>query len=87
MEKVKAICINNIIKDRIAPFTIGKIYEVSVITNQEWAWVFSDLNRMGHYPMSLFKTLEDHREEILNELLTSINSNYITIFNSKVYSI
>ena len=87
MEKVKAICINNIIKDRISPFTIGKIYEVSVITNQEWAWVFSDLNRMGHYPMSLFKPLEDHREEILNELLTSIDSSDIITTNSKVYSI
>ena len=75
MEKVKAICIKNIIREhpldeeRVTPFTIGKIYEVSVITNQEWAWVFSDLNRMGHYPMSLFKPLEDHREEILNQLL------------------
>ena len=75
MNKTKAICINNIVRDhplddyRELPFTIGKIYDVSVITNQEWAWVFSDLNRMGHYPMSLFKTLEDRREEILNQLL------------------
>jgi len=75
MQKIKAICVKNIIRehplyeDRVTPFTIGKIYEVSVATNQEWAWVFSDLERMGHYPMSLFKPLDEHREELINHLL------------------
>ena len=75
MNKIKAICINNIIRENPlddyteVPFTIGKVYELSVAVDSKWCWVGHDLERMGHYPMSLFKTLEDRREEILNELL------------------
>jgi hypothetical protein len=75
MEKVKAICIKNIIRENPlddyteVPFTIGKVYELSVAGDSRWCWVAHDEVRMGHYPMSLFKTLEDRREEILNELL------------------
>jgi hypothetical protein len=75
MEKVKAICVKNIIRENPlddyteVPFTIGKVYELSVAGDSRWCWVAHDLERIGHYPMSLFKTLEDRREEILNELL------------------
>ena len=85
MEKIKAICVNNIIREhplddytkgarrwkkhRRQPFTIGKVYELDIYGNGKWCLVFHDEERIGHYPMSLFKTLEDHREEILNELL------------------
>ena len=75
MEKIKAICIKNIIREHPLddytefPFTIGKTYEVSVAGDSKWCWAVHDLERMGHYPMSLFKTLEDRREEILNQLL------------------
>jgi len=75
MEKVKAICVKNIIRDHPyddtteTPFTIGKVYELSVAVDSRWCWVAHDLERIGHYPMSLFKTLEDRREEILNQLL------------------
>ena len=75
MNKIKAICINNIIRDHPyddyekAPFTMGKVYELDVYGNSKWCLVFHDEERIGHYPMSLFKILEDHREEILNELL------------------
>jgi hypothetical protein len=75
MNKIKAICINNIIREHPlddytkGPFTIGKVYELDIYGNGKWCLVFHDEERIGHYPMSLFKTLEDHREEILNELL------------------
>jgi len=75
MEKVKAICVKNIIRDHPyddtteTPFTIGKVYELDVYGNDKWCLVFHDEERIGHYPMSLFKTLEDRREEILNQLL------------------
>ena len=75
MEKVKAICIKNIIRDHPyddyvdTPFTIGKVYELDSYDNDKWCLVFHDEQRIGHYPMSLFKTLEDRREEILNQLL------------------
>ena len=75
MNKIKAICVKNIIRNHPlddyteVPFTIGKVYELSVACDSRWCWAAHDLERMGHYPMSLFKTLEDRREEILNELL------------------
>lgn len=75
MEKIKAICIKNIIRDYPydgyieVPFTIGKVYELDSYGNDKWCLVFNNKERMGHYPMSLFKTLEDRREEILNQLL------------------
>jgi hypothetical protein len=75
MNKIKAICIKNIIREHPLddyiefPFTIGKVYELSVAVDSRWCWVAHDLERIGHYPMNLFKTLEDRREEILNELL------------------
>ena len=71
MGKIKAICINNIVRDhplddyRELPFTIGKVYDLDVYGNDKWCLVFHDRERIGHYPTRLFKTLEDHREEIL----------------------
>lgn len=75
MNKIKVICVKNVIRDHQlddyteVPFTIGKVYEVSLTASLEWCWVSHDLERMGHYPMKLFKPLDDHREELLNELL------------------
>ena len=75
MEKIKAICIKNIIREHPLddytefPFTIGKVYELSVACDSKWCWAVHDLERMGHYPMKLFKPLYERREEILNQLL------------------
>lgn len=75
MEKIKVICVSNIIREntyddvREAPFTIGKIYELSVVGDGKWSWVVHDLERTGHYPMSMFKPLDDYRMEQLNKIL------------------
>ena len=75
MEKIKAICIKNIIREHPlddyteVPFTIGKVYELSVAGDSRWCWVAHDLERMGHYPMSLFKTLDEVRNEHLDIIL------------------
>ena len=76
MEKIKAICVKNVIREHPfddyteVPFTIGKVYEVSVPTNGSgWCWVTHDSERWGHYPMKLFKPLNQHRDELINQLL------------------
>lgn len=76
MEKIKVICIKNVIREHIlddyteVPFTIGKVYEVSVPTNGSgWCWVTHDSERWGHYPMKLFKPLNQHRDELITQLL------------------
>lgn len=75
MEKIKVICVKNVIREHPledyteVPFTIGKVYEVSVTASLEWCWVAHDLERMGHYPMSLFKRLDEQRDELINQLL------------------
>ena len=75
MGEIKAICVNNIIRDHPyddtteAPFTIGKVYELDSYGNGKWCLVFHDKERIGHYPMKLFKPLYERREEILNQLL------------------
>jgi hypothetical protein len=75
MEKVKAICIKNIIREHPlddyteVPFTIGKVYELSVAGDSKWCWAVHDLERIGHYPMNLFKTLDEVRNEHLDIIL------------------
>jgi hypothetical protein len=75
MEKVKAICVKNIIRENPlddyteVSFTIGKVYELSVAGDSRWCWVVHDEERMGHYPMSLFKTLDEVRNEHLDIIL------------------
>ena len=75
MEKVKAICVKNIIRENPlddyteVPFTIGKVYELSVAVDSRWCWVAHDLERIGHYPMSLFKTLDEVRSEKIDQIL------------------
>ena len=75
MEKIKAICVKNVIREHPfddyteVPFTIGKVYELSIANDSKWCWVAHDLERMGHYPMSLFKPLDEHREELITQLL------------------
>jgi hypothetical protein len=72
MEKVKAVCVDNTYwKDSIieGPFTIGKIYEISVRINQGWVWVATDYDTMGRYPLKMFKPLDEVRNENLDILL------------------
>lgn len=76
MKKIKVICVKNVIRENPfddyteVPFTIGKVYEVSVPTDGSgWCWVTHDSERWGHYPMSLFKPLVEHREELITQLL------------------
>jgi len=75
MEKVKAICVKNTIRDHPyddtteTPFTIGKVYELDVYGNGKWCLVFHDQERMGHYPMNLFKPLDEVRNEHLDIIL------------------
>jgi hypothetical protein len=81
MEKIKAICVSNTYKNdilddcRITPFTIGKVYELTIVGDSKPVWVSYDEDGHGSvsgsvlYPMSLFKPLNEHREEILNKLL------------------
>ena len=79
MEKIKAICVSNTYKNdilddcRITPFTIGEVYELTIVSDSKPVWVAYDEDGTGSgsvlYPMSLFKPLNEHREEILNQLL------------------
>jgi len=72
MENVKAVCVDNTYwKDSIieGPFTIGKIYEISVRNNQGWVWVATDYDTMGRYPLKMFKPLDEVRNENLDILL------------------
>jgi len=79
MEKIKAICVSNTYKNdilddcRITPFTIGEVYELTIVSDSKPVWVAYDEDDDGSgsvlYPMSLFKPLNEHREEILNQLL------------------
>jgi len=72
MEKVKAVCVDNTYwRESIieGPFTIGKIYEVSVHTNSEWVWVATDYDTMGRYPLKMFKPLDEVRNGNLDILL------------------
>ena len=72
MEKIKAVCVDNTYwKDSIieGPFIIGKIYDLSPTADMEWCWVVNDYDRMGHYPIKMFKKLEDLRNDKLNILL------------------
>ena len=72
MEKIKAVCVDNTYwKDSIieGPFTIGKIYEISVRINQGWVWVATDYESMGRYPSKMFKPLDEVRNEHLDILL------------------
>jgi len=75
MKKIKVVCVKNVIREHLlddyteVPFTIGKVYELSVAGDSEWCWVAHDLERMGHYPMSLFKPLDEQRDELINQLI------------------
>jgi hypothetical protein len=75
MGKIKAICVKNTMRDHPyddtteTPFTIGKVYELDVYGNGKWCLVFHDEERIGHYPISLFKTLDEVRNEHLDIIL------------------
>ena len=72
MEKIKAVCVDNTYwKDSIieGPFTIGGIYDLSPTADMEWCWVVTDYDRMGHYPIKMFKPLHEVRSEVLDFIL------------------
>ena len=63
--KIKIICIKECVSHGI---TIGKIYETIYLDNWKYI-IINDNGTQSEYDKQLFKTIEKHREDRLNEII------------------
>ncbi len=72
---MKVVCVDNkskIWKDgtgvKVAPITIGSIYDTLISTSNEY-WIVNDNNMTSWETKENFLTMDEHRDKIINRLL------------------
>jgi hypothetical protein len=65
---MKVVCINNIFRGEVIPFTIGKVYETNGGPAAQYS-VMSDDGEFYNLSTSRFISLEEWREKQLDKIL------------------